>query len=298
MINKVRRNFHIGSEWVYFKIYGSPIHLEKFLVRYISKVVTSLSKRNVIDRFFYIWYSDPDFHLRIRFRITEQKFLYDIIIRLSNIIEKENCDRQLLKVMLDTYSREIERYGDKSIEDVEDLFFLDSMLMLDNMRFGFSDGSIDENKWLLALKVIDNYFKLFDMDLLDRVKVIKNVIFHFKSEFGISSPQYTKVLAKDYNENKITVKDFLFNDDFASKTNKILSKYNKKQLFSIQSLRKNLKNNEVKINPNDILTSLIHMSVNRLFHVEARICEMVLYEYMLKIYNELIYSKKKLTATN
>lgn len=292
MNNQVKRNFHIGSEWVYFKIYGSPIFLENFLSQYIWKIVTYLGRNMMIDRFFYVWYTDPDFHLRIRFRITEQKFLYDIIILLNNVIEKKSSSRELSKIMLDTYSREIERYGDKSIEDVEQLFYFDSMLILDNMRFNFSRENIEENKWLLALKVVDNYFKLFDVDLIDRVKLIKNVIFHFKNEFNIRSPQYTKVLAKDYNANKALYKEFLFNSNRLSMGSRIELKYYKKQILTFKSLRDNLNKNAEKISANDLMTSLIHMSVNRIFPTDARFCEMVLYENLLKVYNELIYMHK------
>ena len=43
----------IGSEWVYYKIYGNPEFINLLLVKYILPLTNKLAKDGISDMFFY-----------------------------------------------------------------------------------------------------------------------------------------------------------------------------------------------------------------------------------------------------
>ena len=69
-MTQVKRSFIIGSEWVYYKIYTGPKTADSILVDFIKPIVDQLLKDGIIKMWFFIRYADPEFHLRVRFQIT------------------------------------------------------------------------------------------------------------------------------------------------------------------------------------------------------------------------------------
>ena len=47
-----KKNFMIGSEWVYYKIYGNPEFINLLLVKYILPLTNKLAKDGISDMFF------------------------------------------------------------------------------------------------------------------------------------------------------------------------------------------------------------------------------------------------------
>ena len=286
-MSEKKRNFIIGSEWVYYKIYGNPDFINILLVKYILPLTDKLVKEGVLDMFFFIRYNDPDFHLRLRFKLSVNK-IGELISTVYKLLSKESLRNKVYKVQIDTYQRELERYGDHTINLVEELFYLDSIKNIKLLKLALDD----QEKWLCALAVVDCYFNLSEINLNDRIIFIKKIITNLKAEYNIKSSEYTKVLLEGYNKNKNELRRFFFD-----KTNeshfyyKVGNKYYIKQKKIIESIKLESSKNKDKTEFLDMLGSIIHMSLNRFFVYDARFSEMVLYEYLLKIYNEKINNK-------
>ncbi|WP_127138032.1 thiopeptide-type bacteriocin biosynthesis protein [Flagellimonas oceanensis] len=69
------RNFALGSEWLYYKIYIGPQTGDALLSQAIKPLVSNLIGRKLIDKWFFIRYTDPDFHIRIRLKISDTKYI-------------------------------------------------------------------------------------------------------------------------------------------------------------------------------------------------------------------------------
>ncbi|HHM0729539.1 TPA: lantibiotic dehydratase C-terminal domain-containing protein, partial [Elizabethkingia anophelis] len=80
--------------------------------------------------------------------------------------------------------------------------------------------------------------------------------------------------------------------------NKVENEYYIKQKKIIESIKLESSKNKSKIEFSDMLGSIIHMSLNRFFVYDARFSEMVLYEYLLKIYNEKMNNKNFFNGKN
>ena len=71
------RMFIPGSEWVYFKIYTGTKTADSILKNELYDFVKEMMKYDLIDRWFFIRYNDPDFHIRLRLHMKEvRNFTY------------------------------------------------------------------------------------------------------------------------------------------------------------------------------------------------------------------------------
>lgn len=118
----VQRLFIPGSEWVYVKIYTGAKTADKLLSHSLFLFIKELKRNKLIKKWFFIRYVDEDFHLRLRL-LAEKEDCVGIILslfanRFSNLIE----DGVIWKIQLDTYNRELERYGNSLIEISESFF--------------------------------------------------------------------------------------------------------------------------------------------------------------------------------
>lgn len=113
----------LGSEWLYIKAYRPREGMDRFIVQQLSLLVDQLSLEE--PSWFFVRYSDPEPHLRLRLRIPSVQS--DVITVLKNMT-KEWMEAGLIKnVILASYEREVERYGGLSlINAAEDIFCADS----------------------------------------------------------------------------------------------------------------------------------------------------------------------------
>ncbi|HTR49844.1 MAG TPA: lantibiotic dehydratase, partial [Kofleriaceae bacterium] len=152
----IRRDFPPGSEWLYAKIYCGESTADRVLTEAIAPVVREGSERRAIDRWFFIRYADPDHHVRVRFHGTPERLRDQVWPALESATAPLREVGAVHRLALDTYVREIERYGgDRGIELVEDVFWHDSEAVLGIVEL--LDGSAGAiARWKLALRGIDS----------------------------------------------------------------------------------------------------------------------------------------------
>jgi thiopeptide-type bacteriocin biosynthesis protein len=107
---------------VYIKLYTGYRTADDLLQQIIIPVIKDLQKKHRIEKWFFIRYSDPDFHLRIRLLLIDSQHVGEIINCFYRKLDIWNKNRLLWKIQLDTYNRELERYGKTMIEESESVF--------------------------------------------------------------------------------------------------------------------------------------------------------------------------------
>ena len=103
---------------------------------------------------FFLRYSDPDSHLRLRFRGDPGTLLGRLLPELcgwaTDLLEAEQCTR----FAFDTYDREIERYGGEEATDIaEAVFAADSRAVVELLRLDAQESALDRTG--LAVLSID-----------------------------------------------------------------------------------------------------------------------------------------------
>lgn len=119
----VRRTFPPGSEWTYLKLYTGSASADSLLRQMIAPLAHDLTSSGAADRWFFLRYGDPRFHLRVRFHGGDPAILESIQQLAARALDAGLAQ----DAQLGTYRREIERYGGADgIVIAERLFHADS----------------------------------------------------------------------------------------------------------------------------------------------------------------------------
>jgi hypothetical protein len=132
--NKTQRNFEPYSNWVYVKIYTGNKTADKILSNQIWKICNELIKQKVIKKWFFIRYADPKNHIRLRFNLTDSNSFNELNNTLNKNFSNLVKSGLIWKIQTDTYQRELERYGNDSIEISEDFFYINSQITLEILK--------------------------------------------------------------------------------------------------------------------------------------------------------------------
>jgi len=203
----MQRSFIVGSEWLYYKIYTGPKTSDMVLTDIIKPAVAHLLENNSIDTWFFIRYNDPKHHIRVRFHYNKPEDVAQIINTLYASF-KEYTDEDLIwKIQLDTYQREIERYGVKTMEQSEALFFLDSAMILDFLDMIDGDEG-EELRWLFGVRAIDQQLEDFGYSEDEKMVLLERLKIGFGKEFGMNK-SLKKQLDKKFRNEHEKIKNFL-----------------------------------------------------------------------------------------
>lgn len=272
----IKRNFIYGDEWVYFKIYTGRVTADEILLKNISEITTNLINQKVIDKWFFLRFTDPDFHLRIRFHLTDVSKYNEVsneIYTKLNELEKGN---KIWKLDLSTYKRELERYQWSNIENSETIFYIDSKFTINLLNQLKKEKSI--KRWFFILKSIDDFFVAFDLSVDDKNEIMQKMFNSFWVEHGShkSIKKEIDVKFRKYEKEISTL--------FSTPPSSLKSIY----LERLNELKGIKFNKKAKDNLHDLVWSYIHMHVNRFMPSNPRFHELILYGILEKYYKKEI----------
>lgn len=275
----------LGSEWIYFRLYGGTKFLEKFLISDFNKLMDYFKKKSLINSWFFIRYYDSDNHLRFRIKLNDLSERGKVIDDLYQLINPLIENRTIYDVIFDTYKKEYYRYGGGDIGLFENLFYIDSIftIKLLEKNLTLNDGHM---RWKYAIKLIDKTLEVFRYSIEGKSSLLELMSNAYVNEFNLYKPD-TLALDKKYRYYTDTInKVFQENNDSLDIDN-ILEEY-----FSHPSLIENIsgiKSKNYSINYlNELVISLIHMSINRIFLLNQRKTELVIYYYLSKYYKSQV----------
>jgi thiopeptide-type bacteriocin biosynthesis protein len=276
---ETKRKFIIGEEWLYLKIYGGPKILEDILVNDIYSLLLDLYEKKYIDKFFFVRFNDDGYHLRLRFHLTELDHISYILSQLSRTLRHYVENRLVVKVTTDTYNREFERYGSNSVEYAETLFSVDSLQVLD--LFKQTDDYTE--RWSRGVAFIDHLLDKFELTLLDKQQLLESYFQSYLSEIGDSKANREELKRKYREENKKIEGSLLFVPEFLDSPS-FANQIRKQEESAVKGVLQLKKTSLLKVKFDSFLKSIVHMHCNRLFRVNQRKHELVLYYLLSKFH--------------
>lgn len=283
MNTHIQRSFIIGEEWIYYKIYLGVKTADLILINNLKSVLEKLVASYNVDQWFFIRYSDPDFHLRLRIHMSNP----DQLIHILNLVNKELKELKekglIWKVQMDTYDRELERYGAPIMEQSERLFYYDSLLIINALDVLEEDEN-SNLKWLWGLKIVDKFMDDFGLSIQEKKNLMEDLTASFGQEFGVGNTAKKQINPK-YIQFKKEI-DSVIN----SAANDYLFLLLENKSSSIKGIAKVItqKSHDSAYNINYIISSHIHMTMNRLFRTKNRKNEFVSYTMLLLYYESKI----------
>ncbi|WP_304459384.1 lantibiotic dehydratase [Alicyclobacillus sendaiensis] len=117
-----------ASEWLYFKLYGDEEYQDDLLIDFKQAAQEGIEEAGC--KWFFVRYSDPVPHIRLRIYGEPELLTKEIFHRMASWARNCFSAGLVSKVMLDTYDREVRRYGGPRILRLcEELFHLDSTII-------------------------------------------------------------------------------------------------------------------------------------------------------------------------
>ena len=281
-----------GSKWLYVKIYGGSAILDDILVSDVLSLAEELKRRQLIVRWFFVRYSDPDYHLRLRYESANEEVSSEVFSIVTKTFAPLLRERLIWSVQLDTYEREIERYGGpEGMSASEDIFHADSDAVLSILLAIRAEDS--DARWRAALVGVDRLFSDLKLDSRDRQHLCSRLTHYLQLEFGFDD-RSRKWVANVYRTEGSELAAMLgegTESSFASSSLKSLWSARSARIASaVEQLRLSATANRLKATLGDLATTYAHMHVNRVIPADQRLHEASIYDLLFRLYRRQVYT--------
>ncbi|HRG96598.1 MAG TPA: lantibiotic dehydratase [Polyangiaceae bacterium] len=274
------RRFVPGSEWLYAKLYTGTASADAILKEVIAPLLASARSTSGLERWFFIRYGDPHWHLRVRFKGAPAA-----LGPLREAAEVLLADGRLWKLGLDTYEREVERYGGPDgIELCEAIFEADSDAALGIVERLEADEGADA-RWRLALRGMHLLLVDLGLDLRQRIELLRGARASFGAEHRVDVA-FERALGKKFRSERAALEALLscpVGTDHPLDAGFALLEERSERIAPIAA---ELRAREGRLTANipQLASSLLHMHANRLVRSDARAHELVFYDFLLRLY--------------
>ena len=139
--NNNYRFSHPLGEWVYIRLYIT-INYDEFIKKYYSMIYSVFKEKYEVKRCFYIRYMDEFPHIRLRIKF-ESQILNDEYSEITEILNFIISKNDISKFTIDSFEREIERYGNiHTIDYFESVSTIDSKIAFEVLKLSNSKNII------------------------------------------------------------------------------------------------------------------------------------------------------------
>ena len=255
--------------------------MEEWLINPFLSHLEDWQREGFVQQFHFIHYLDPDYHLRLRFRLTDgihAGILLQTIYRSC----REFLDEDLIwKIEVGTYEPEYERYGIDRILIIEKWFEIDSLFWLWEIKRLSEEG--DPDVWKSAVLSVDILLDDFKSSLGNKIQVI-NMLKESSSSFLKLNRSMKGQLDEKYRKLSDEVDQLLRNYEKILKES--LSRRSAEAGIIIKPIQESFGTHELLIE-SKLLPDLIHMSMNRAFRTRHRMQELIVYDFLSRHYESL-----------
>jgi thiopeptide-type bacteriocin biosynthesis protein len=281
--NQLRRRFAPGAEWLYAKIYTGPALADRVLTEAIAPVVAE----PVVEDWFFHRYPEPEPHLRVRFRGDPARLTTEVLPLLAARLAPFVDDGQVARWQLDTYVREVERYGGgEGMLLAERVFGVDAACVLDILPSVSGDEGASW-RWKVALCGVDLLLDAFGLTLADKAAWVRARRDAFASEFQVDS-RVRRQLGDKHRAERDSIEALLrlAHGAEAEQYPPLVALRDRSIALTpiVRELRLLERSGRLTESRANLLASFAHLHVNRMLRSSQRHQELVLYELLERTY--------------
>ncbi|MGB9179218.1 MAG: lantibiotic dehydratase [Pyrinomonadaceae bacterium] len=290
-----QRTFPPGSQWLYAKLYTGAATSDIVLRKVVRPMLRAAARRGAIDRWFFVRYGDPDWHLRLRVHGPRNRINSEVLPLLQSSIARSLKSKQVWRFQLDTYEREIERYGGaKGIVLSEKIFHADSEAVLTIIETLERRGAGPDERWQLAVCGIDMLLTDLCFDTSAKAVFMKRARDAFAREYRPGKKLRDQLGERFRKERKI-ISRLLEQDSNIDGTVRSCMKVLRGRSHALAGVVTELKSCEqagwLSVSLEELALSYVHMHVNRLLRSSHREHELVIYDFLARHYDSLVAQK-------
>ena len=246
-----------GSDWIYLKLYGAGAWQENLIMYYIKQFSDSMVNDQKIDKYFFMRYADPEFHIRLRMQgHSIMNYLPEIADWLADL-----CKQGVIaRYEIGCYEREIERYGGVyGIDIAEEIFWIDSKIAAD-MLYLIKENKLTFDKELIGVISAIFYMEQFGWKFSRQLNWLNSFIekTDYKVEYNKVKKQYERICDSDDNWKELSK-----NEEGIL----LIQLINTRESY-VKRYREAIDKGLITTSEETIVGSLIHLSFNRLFGID------------------------------
>jgi thiopeptide-type bacteriocin biosynthesis protein len=291
LLGPVRRTFPPGSEWLYAKLYAGPATVDQLLRDVVQPVIETALSNGAVDRWFFIRYGDPDWHLRVRFHGQPARLHGEVLPALQAAAAPLLDDGRLWRLQLDTYEREVERYGGAlGVELAERLFHADSEAVL-ALAARLPEDARGDLRWRLAVLGMDRLLSDLLFDSETRHEIIRRARDSFAAEFRADAGLQHQLGTKFRPERtglEALLESTPGGDDRLAPGTEVLRIRSERLVPIFDELRSCARAGRLTVSMPELAVSYLHMHANRLLRSAHRAQELVLYDFLARLYESRV----------
>lgn len=283
----VARTFPPGSDWLYAKLYCGRATADEILRQVAAPAIGHARHARAIDRWFFVRYADPDFHIRLRMHGEARTLWKTVLPNLHALVEPVLRSGLVRRWSFDTYEREVVRYGDGAgIALSEELFESDSdavlaiLAILDRLE---ANGA-SEDRWQLALRGIHLLLVDLGLDHAERTDVMRHARSVLAEEHRVD-PLLARQLGAKYRSERSRI-DALVAPSMSTE-HALFSSFEPfcRRSERVREIAARLRaENDGPSSIVRLAPSYVHMFANRILRSDHRAQELVLYDFLLRLY--------------
>jgi thiopeptide-type bacteriocin biosynthesis protein len=278
----------LGSEWFYAKLYCGKAAADALLVDVLAPLHRVCQAEGQIERWFFIRYNDPHFHLRLRSHGHPQNLIGGYQARLLAALQPHLTSGRIWQLQIDCYEQEIDRYGGpQAMALCEEIFAADSEAVTECLA-SLQPTVGPDWRWRILLRGMDTLVDDFDLDPLRRFELYEQLANTFRHEFQ-AEQQLKKQILQRFREKRPAVASALSRngelphefraaiESFARRSERVRP--------AAAALQRLAGRGELSRPLSSIVGSLLHMHANRMTRSAARAQETVLYSMLAAHYD-------------
>jgi thiopeptide-type bacteriocin biosynthesis protein len=281
-----RRRFPPGSEWLYAKLYTGPATADQVLRDVVAPVTAAALRSGATDAWFFVRYGDPDWHLRLRLHGEPRRLLAEVLPALQAAAAPLLEDGRLWRLQLDTYEREVERYGgDEGVALAEQLFEADSEAVA-ALAGLLAEDARGEARWRLAVCGMDLLLSDLGFDLDARHGLLRQLREAFAREHRADAALKRQLGERFRQEGKAlqALLEATQAPGPLAPALAVLRRRSERLAPVAARLRACAQAGRLAQPLAGLAASYLHLHANRLVRSAQRAQEMVLYDFLYRLY--------------
>ena len=280
----VARRFPPGSEWLYLKLFTGQATADQVLAGLAPALSQALASGRA-DSWHFIRYGDPDWHVRLRVHGPPEALLSDVLPRLRDLTAPLLAAGLVWRTQLDTYEREVERYGGPAgIADCERIFHADSEAVAQIIRQLPGDAGA-ELRWRAGLLGIDQLLGDLGLTLAEKRDLAWAARQGYGREMGAGAG-FQHAISARFRKERPSLEPLLAGAGQAvpGEMAGCLQALERRSAAIAEPARRLRALTDTGPGRPALAMSLAHMHVNRLLRSAQRAQELVLYEMLDRLY--------------
>jgi thiopeptide-type bacteriocin biosynthesis protein len=280
----VRRRFAPGSEWLYTRLYTGETVADAVLTETIAPLLRKLRDTRLADRWFFLRYRDPEFHLRVRFHGRPEELRGPVEDAGQALVDSG----LVWRFELGTYQREAERYGGpEAIELAEAAFDADSDAVIGMLPLLEPADEGLEERWQLGLVGVDRLLVDLGLDREQGLAVVRAQRDSLERRIGVDSAARSRIGERFRRERRMLEQLLEASpvDGHALEPGLALLRERSLRLAPVRAALSRLeRESRLAIPVTQIASSLLHMHLNRLLRGDNVAQEFVICDFLGRLY--------------